>query len=236
MTARIAIIADFDATSPSHVATEEALRHSVAALGVAVEPHWVGTRELAGPEGLRPLAGFQGLWIGPGSPYASMEGALSAIRFARETGLPLLGTCGGFQHLILEHARNVLGLDDAEHEESAPLASRLIISRLACSLVGREMTITLAPGSKLAEIYGETAVQEQYLCNFGVNPDHVIALRSGALAVVGSDAEGEVRVVEAPGHPFFAGALFLPQLRSTPAQPHPLVSAFVRAASQVRAS
>lgn len=186
---------------------------------------------LAGPNGLKHLAGFRGIWIGPGSPYASMDGALSAIRLARENRIPLLGTCGGFQHIIIEYARNVVGIDDAEHEESAPAASRLVISRLACSLVGRTMNIKLAPDSTLARIYRRTEVQEQYLCNFGVNPEYVDRLRSGPLRVVGSDDEGVIRTVELPGHPFFIGTLFLPQHGSTPSNPHPLISAFIQACS-----
>jgi CTP synthase (UTP-ammonia lyase) len=158
-----------------------------------------------------------------------MEGALSAIRLARERGIPLLGTCGGFQHIILEYARDVLGFTDAEHEESAPQASRLFISRLACSLAGRTMTIALPPDSMLARIYGQSSVQEEYLCNFGVNPDYVDIVRSGGLKVAGQDAEGTIRAVELPGHPFFVGTLFLPQLGSTPSHPHPVVSAFVKA-------
>lgn len=225
----LAIIADFDSGSRSHAATNDAITHSADALGLAVEPRWIGTAELARPDGLKELAECRGFWIGPGSPYQSMEGALSAIRMARERGIPLLGTCGGFQHIILEYARNVLGFTDAEHEESAPQASRLFISRLACSLAGRTMTITLEPGSMLARIYGRSNVQEQYLCNFGVNPGFEDTLRSGALKVVGSDAEGVARAVELPGHPFFVGTLFLPQHRSTPSGPHLLVSAFIGA-------
>ena len=96
------------------------------------------------------------------------------------------------------------------------------------------MTITLDPRSLVARIYGRTRVQEQYLCNFGVNPDYLDTLRSGALRVVGADAEGTVRAVELPGHPFFVGTLFLPQHGSTQSEPHPLVSAFVRASSPVQ--
>jgi CTP synthase (UTP-ammonia lyase) len=173
------------------------------------------------------LAQFAGFWIGPGSPYASMDGALSAIRLARERRIPLLGTCGGFQHIIIEYARNVLGYNDAEHEESAPGAAHHVISRLACSLAGRTMTIALQPGSILAEIYGQTTVKEEYLCNFGVNPEYIDALRQGPLHVAASDAEGAVRTVELPGHPFFVGTLFLPQHRSTAREPHPLVDRFL---------
>lgn len=224
----LTIVADFDANSRSHIATNEAIAHSAATFGAAVTPQWIGTAELS-RDGLNRLAGVRGIWIGPGSPYASMEGALAAIRFARERGVPLLGTCGGFQHIILEYARNVLGVADAEHEETAPEASTLFISRLACSLVGRTMTIQLARGSKLAGIYGRASAQEEYLCNFGVNPEHEQVLRSGPLMPAASDAEGAIRAVELPGHPFFIGTLYLPQHRSTPTQPHPVVTAFLTA-------
>jgi CTP synthase (UTP-ammonia lyase) len=228
MTSTIAIVADFNCASKSHLATNDAIAHCASALGKPIEPQWISTAALAAPDGLKRLEGFRGIWIGPGSPYQSMEGALSAIRMARERGIPLLGTCGGFQHIILEYARNVLGFTDADHEESSPQASRLFISRLACSLAGREMTITLEPDSMLGRIYGRKSVQGEYLCNFGVNPEYVPTLRKSALKVVASDTEGEIRAVELEGHPFFLGTLFLPQHRSTPAQPHPLVTAFVR--------
>jgi CTP synthase (UTP-ammonia lyase) len=91
------------------------------------------------------------------------------------------------------------------------------------------MTITLTAGSTLAEIYGQKTVQEEYLCNFGVNPDYVEALRGGPLRIAASDAEGVVRAVELPGHPFFMGTLFLPQHRSTATAPHPLVTRFLTA-------
>jgi CTP synthase (UTP-ammonia lyase) len=229
----LAIVADFDSGSKSHIATNAAIAHAATSPGLAVEPHWIGTAELARNGAAKCLAEFGGIWIGPGSPYQSMEGALSAIRFARERGIPLLGTCGGFQHIIIDYARNVLGFADAEHEESAPNAPRLFISRLACSLAGRTMVITLEPGSTLANIYGRTTVEEEYLCNFGVNPGCVQVLRSSGLRIAASDREGEVRAVELTGHPFFIGTLFLPQHRSTPSNPHPLVAAFVRACGRI---
>jgi CTP synthase (UTP-ammonia lyase) len=193
-----------------------------------VKHEWIGTEELAQTERVTRLAA-QGIWIAPASPYRSMEGALAAIRHARGGGIPLLGTCGGFQHIILEYARNVLGFQDAQHEETSPRAAQLFISRLACSLVGRSLLISLVPGSLVARAYGRTSVQERYHCNFGVNPDYVGVLSSSKLRIVGSDQEGLVRAVELAKHPFFVGTLFLPQLSSTQSAPHPLVSAFVRA-------
>src|SRR4051812_32172094 len=229
MTTSLAIVGDFNSSNRSHLATNDAIEHSSAALGLTLEHRWISTQELAEPDGMRQLMTCRGIWIGPGSPYKSMEGALSAIRLARERRIPLLGTCGGFQHIIIEYARNVLGVVDAQHEETEPNAPRLFISRLACSLVGRSMTVALQPGSLVSRVYGRTSVQEQYLCNFGVNPEYVDSLRSSPLRIVGSDAEGMARVVELPEHPFFVGTLFVPQMTSTASSPHPLVSAFISA-------
>jgi CTP synthase (UTP-ammonia lyase) len=224
----LGIVGDYNPRNRSHQATNDAINHCSAALGCPVEQYWVGTEALANPGGLKRLADFEGLWIAPASPYNSMDGALSAIRMAREQGIPLLGTCGGFQHLLLEYARNVLGLADAQHEETDPHAARLFVSRLACSLVGRTMNITLVPDSLVGRAYGQARVREEYHCNFGLNPEYVDVLRSSALRVVGSDDEGVVRAVELPEHPFFVGTLFLPQHTSKPSSPHPLISAFIK--------
>ena len=82
----------------------------------------------------------------------------------------------------------------------------------------------------MAAIYGASEATEAYYCNFGVDPEHVPLLGTGPLRITGADAEGDVRVIELPGHPFFLGTLFVPQTHSTPKRPHPLVMAFVEAA------
>lgn len=227
---RIGIIGDYNAGFEPHRATDAALGHAASALSIGVQAVWLRTTSLDAPEAIRSLGSFCGLWVAPGSPYQSMSGALKAIQFARESGLPVLGTCGGFQHIILEYARHVLGISDATHAEYDPYASNLFISRLDCSLVGRELVISLQPGSLVAGVYGSTCVTEQYYCNFGVNPDHHATLAARDLAIVGSDAEGEVRIVELQSHPFFVGTLFVPQLRSRAASPHPLIVGFLNAA------
>jgi len=223
---RIALLGEFDSSFPPHPATLDACAHSAAALGERVDVSWVSTRDAS----IDALREFSGLWITPGSPYKSLTNTLAAIRHAREQRIPCLGTCGGFQHIILEYARNVLGFVDAQHAEYDPYASQLFVSELECSLVGRELRIALEPASRVAAIYGATDVVEQYYCNFGVNPEKVHLLRRGELRITGSDAEGEVRVVELPEHPFYVGTLFVPQLRSRAERPHPLVTAFLRAA------
>ena len=228
-TVSIAIVGDFDPKNRSHPATTEAVEHCGAAIGLHAEPDWIGTEEMVEPGSTERLTGFDGVWVAPASPYKSMEGALRAIRIARESRIPLLGTCGGFQHIVLEYARSVLGFAGADHEETNPSASQLFLSRLSCSLVGRTMNIALKPDSLLARLYGRTAVREKYHCNFGVNSKYVDVLRSSALRIVASDHEGEVRAVELAEHPFFVGTLFLPQHISTAKDPHPLICGFVRA-------
>jgi CTP synthase (UTP-ammonia lyase) len=227
---RIAIVGDFNPSFPPHPATGEALSHAAAALGLSVEAEWLPTGSI-GPPAEKKLAEYAGLWIAPGSPYQNLAGALRAIRFARENDVPLLGTCGGLQHMILELARNVLGIADAAHAEYDPYASRLLVTRLDCSLSGKQMPIELCPGSRAAAAYGTLAVVEQYYCNFGLNRDYQDQLAEAGFRVVGSEPGGEPRILEISPLRFFVGTLFVPQVRSTPGQPHPLALALLRAAA-----
>ena len=220
---KIAVLGERVATNETHAATDAAIRHSSDALGVSTEAQWVRTSLIDDTL----FARYDAIWVAPGSPYEDMSRTLDAIRHAREHSVPTFGTCGGFQHMIIEYARNALGFADAQHAEYDPYASDLFISALTCSLVGREMTLTFVPDSRVAECYRAQTATEPYYCNFGVNPQKVGLLKSGALRVSGSDQEGEVRVIELPDHPFFIGTLFVPQVRSRADRPHPLVTAFI---------
>jgi CTP synthase (UTP-ammonia lyase) len=227
-TLSVAIIGDFDNTYTPHVATNDALGHTAAGLDVDLDFTWIATEQLEAD--LDGVLAADAMWCAPGSPYRSMTGALAALRHGREHGVPTLGTCGGCQHIILEYARNVLGFTDAEHAEYDPYASRLFVSELECSLVGRTMPVSLEPGSRAATLYGTAAVREQYYCNFGLNPEHQRTLDEGGLRVVGFDADGEARVLELPEHPFYLATLFVPQTSSSPERPHPLITGFLKAA------
>lgn len=223
---RIALVGEFDPAFPPHAATTAACAHSASALRAQITATWISTEDAT----LDALRDVSGVWIAPGSPYRNLANTLAAVRYAREKGIPCLGTCGGFQHIILEYARNVLGFQDAQHAEYDPYASDLFVTELECSLAGRELLVALVPESRVARVYGAVEAREQYYCNFGINPDKTELLRSGDLQITGSDAKGEVRVAELPTHPFFIGTLFVPQLRSSPKHPHPLVTAFIGAA------
>jgi CTP synthase (UTP-ammonia lyase) len=136
----------------------------------------------------------------------------------------------------VEYARHVLAIQDAEHEETAPQAERLVISKLTCSLVGTTQPITLLPGTLAQRAYGTAAATEQFACNYGLNPAYEEHLSQGGLQVAGRDASGEVRIVELAAHRFFLATLFLPQLSSSPARPHPLIVAYLQAAQHSHAS
>jgi CTP synthase (UTP-ammonia lyase) len=123
-----------------------------------------------------------------------------------------------------------MGITDAEHEESAPGASRLLINKLSCSLVGKVETVRITPGSLAHQAYGQQEVNEQFACNYGVNPEYRQKLEGGGIRITGVDVEDKIRVVELSDHPFFIGTLFLPQLLSRPDRPHPLITAYVKAA------
>lgn len=225
----IAVIGEFDGGYGPHLATDAAIAHSAAALGLDAAVTWLDTGELA--EDLGAARTADALWCAPGSPYRSLAGALAALRFGREHGVPTLGTCGGCQHMILEYARHVLGFDDAQHAEYDPYGSRLFVSALACSPAGKAMPVNLSPASAVARHYGAVRATEQYYCNFGLNPQYRDVLDAGGFRISGVDDDDQPRVFEAPQHPFYIATLFVPQHRSTAEEPHPLVTALLAAAS-----
>jgi CTP synthase (UTP-ammonia lyase) len=221
----VGLVGNYDATILAHQAIPGALRQAAETLDIEVTHEWVPTEEIRTTER---IAGFDGLWCIPGSPYRSMEGALLAIRHAREHGIPFLGTCGGFQHAVIEFARNVLGWADAAHGESDPDAERAVIAPLTCGLLNSEGIVRLQPGSRLASSYGSTSTAEQYLCRYGVNPRFLSALVGGPMRVAATDESGDVRAVELYGHPFFVATLFQPERAALQRKVAPIVVGFVR--------
>lgn len=231
----IGLIGDYSPDVKAHFAIPQAVALASSALAYSAEVSWLATKacEHISDE---TLATYDALWCVPGSPYESMDGALRAIRFAREQGVPFLGTCGGFQHALIEYARNALGLAEADHAESNPDGVMLLMSPLVCSLVEKDGTVTFRPGSRIAAIYGRGATVEQYHCSFGLNPKYQPLLEQGGIQITGWDVTGEARVFELPGHPFYMGTLFQPERSALSGVTHPLIKAFLQAASEVKKS
>jgi CTP synthase (UTP-ammonia lyase) len=226
---RIALVGDYSPAVTAHVAIPKALAASARQLACPVEAAWIATERLAGRAG-EELQSFDAVWCVPASPYASMEGALAAIRFARETGRPFLGTCGGFQHAVLEYARNVLGHSGAAHAEVDPGAAMPLIAPLSCAMVEKDDDIVFLPGTRIPEIYGAGSASETYHCRYGFDPQYAPLFASSELVISAVNARDEPHAVELTTHPFFLATAFQPERSGLRGASHPLITEFVRAA------
>jgi CTP synthase (UTP-ammonia lyase) len=224
---KIAIVGDHDDAIAAHRAIPLALANAASALDVDLVFEWLASDAIRDKAR---LAGYDAFWAAPGSPYRSTEGALLAIGHARLAGRPFLGTCGGFQHAILEYARHVLDWPDATHAESDPGVGRPVITALECSLVEARGSVALAPGSHLARAYAALTAPTIYRCRYGLNPAFRQALTAGSLRGVAEDETGELRAIELDGHPFFVATLWQPERAALEGQRVPLAEALVTAA------
>lgn len=222
---KIGVIGDFEPERLSHKATNDAINHCADKLGINIDLQWIPTESLDKDAG-NSLYSFDGLWCAPGE-YKSVKGTLNAIQFARENGYPFIGTCAGFQYTVIEYARNVLGLIEAQHAEYNPDAENLIITALSCSLVGQTRNILISEKSGTYNYYNKAEAEECFSCNFGINPNCRKLIDESGFKIVGTDENGEVRILELPQNKFYIATLFQPQLSSSPSNPHKLILAFL---------
>ncbi len=223
----IALVGDYSEKHAAHRAIPRALERARAASGAAVAWEWVATRAIADAD--RDLAAFSGVWLVPASPYENTAGALDAVRWAREGRRPFLGTCGGFQHALLEIARNVAGIADADTAETNPGGRSLVVTALSCSHVDTTAPVRFSPGSLIGAAYGSASATEGYRCNYGFNPAYRAALEAAGLSFTAWDENGDIRGAELARPPFFAGVLFQPERAALRDETPPLVVAFVTA-------
>ena len=200
--------------------------------GIVVDPYWIPSEDAEDPS---VLEGFDGIWIVPGSPYRSAEGAVAAARFARERGVPFLGTCGGFQHAVLMLARDLSGIAGAAHAEYGP-EGELVVVALECSLAGHEGAIHSAPGSRLRSFMGVERSLERYHCSYGIATDAIVTLEAAGVIFGAHDQDGAPRALELAEHPFFLGTLFQPELAGDGTRAHPVIRAFAEATTLRAAS
>jgi CTP synthase len=223
----IALVGDYSEKVTAHRAIPVALELARAASGADLGWEWCATKALG--DASRDLERFSALWLVPATPYENTAGALAAARWAREGRHPFLGTCGGFQHALLEIARDVAGIADADHTESNPGGKSLVVTPLSCSHVEKLGNVHFEPGSLLGRAYGRAGATEGYRCNYGFNPAYRAAMEAAGLTFTAWDDEGDIRGAELPSHPFFAGVLFQPERAALRGETPPLVLAFVKA-------
>jgi CTP synthase (UTP-ammonia lyase) len=198
-----------------------------AATGLAprgTEIRWLPTQGAS-------LDGFDGVWVLPGTPYRDDAAVYDAIRFAREHGMPILGTCGGFQYMAVEYARNVAGIAGAGHEETEPGADEIVVGRLACSLMGEQRAVTTVLRTRLAALCGSEPFAGFHWCNYGLAAGVIERLVAAGLVVDAHADDAGVEGFELPGHPFYLATLFQPQVgSSTSSTLHPLLQALIDSA------
>jgi CTP synthase len=186
------------------------------------------------------LQGLDGLLVAPGFGHRGIDGKILAVKYAREKGLPFFGICLGMQMSVIEYARNVLHLDQAHSTEMDPQTQDPVIDLMegqkSVTSKGGTMRLGAYPckiqkGTLAHEIYGTDLISERHRHRWELNNKYVDALQAAGLKASGINPETNlVEIVEIPGHPFFIGVQYHPELKSTVENPHPLFVHFVKAA------
>ncbi|HLL84030.1 MAG TPA: CTP synthase [Longimicrobium sp.] len=241
---RIAVVGKYVALIDSYKSVQEALIHGGIAADAKVKIDWLSSEDFENGGGAEKLAGYHGLLIPGGFGVRGVEGMLSAIRWARENGLPFFGICLGMQTAIIEFSRTVCGIEEAHSAEweratSDPVICLMDSQRQITDLGGTmrlgAYTARLQPGSRAAEIYGALEISERHRHRYEVNNVYREALGEQGMQFSGLSPDGNlVEMIELPSHPWFVATQAHPELKSRPDQPHPLFASFVMAAAAYR--
>ncbi len=227
MVEKIAILGDFNPIHYTLHSLNDSTRAIQKYLGKTIQFDWIAT-DIFNAQAAFEQHDYKGLWIAPGSPYRSMENVLQAIAYARENNIPTLGNCGGFQHMIIEFARNCCNIADADHAETNPDSPDILIKKSLCSLKGEQEKVKILDrNSILYKSLGEEIVQAKYYCSYDINEEYTSILEQNGITFTAQSDEGHYRSFEIKEHPFFVGTLFQPALTSTNDEPNPLIVQFV---------
>ncbi len=243
----VALVGKYIDLHDAYLSVSEALKAGGFAHRAEVNIRWVQSDRCETPAGAATaLAGVDGILIPGGFGIRGIEGKVGALRYARERGIPTLGLCLGLQCMVIEAARNLAGIPEANSAEFEPETPDPVIATMADQLdavsgradLGGTMRLGAYParlksGSVVAEAYGSTSVSERHRHRYEVNNAYRDRLENAGLVVSGTSPDGRlVEFVELPRtvHPFYAGTQAHPELKSRPTRAHPLFRAFVGAA------
>nr|WP_093604885.1 CTP synthase [Lentzea waywayandensis] len=249
-TVKIALVGKYVDLPDAYLSVTEALRAGGFAHHAKVEIKWVPSDECQTPEGAaRALSGMDAVLIPGGFGVRGIEGKVGALKYTRTRGVPTLGLCLGLQCMVIEAARNLAGIEDAnssEFEEGGTPVISTMADQQDVVAGQRDMGGTmrlgayvakLTPGSVVANAYGATEVSERHRHRYEVNNAYRGKLADAGLVFSGLSPDGRlVEFVELPTdvHPFYAATQAHPELKSRPTKPHPLFAAFVKAAIDYR--
>jgi len=223
----IALVGKYD-LEDAYMSVHEALKHAGIELGVEVNVNWVDADEMADHHTER-LEEADGVVVPGGFGSRGTEGKVEAIRYAREHDVPFLGLCLGFQMAVVEHARNILGLEGANSAEIDGDTPYPVIDLLPEQYETEEMGATMRlgthdtdidAGTLAAEVYGDTSCTERHRHRYEVNPEYIPKLEADGLTFSGY-AGNRMEIVERKDHPYFIGTQFHPEFRSRPDRASP---------------
>jgi CTP synthase len=243
---RIAVVGKYTDLHDAYKSISEAFVHGGIANDVGVSVEWVSSDRFTDQETAAAiLAPFDGLLVPGGFGVRGIEGMVHAVHAARTDGVPFFGICLGMQVAIIEFARNVCEVAEANSSEFEPECGNTVISLLPSQRGVTDMggtmrlgayTCRLRPGSRVATVYGGVAeVSERHRHRYEVDNGYRDILAEHGMRCTGLSPDGSlVEMVELPDHPWFVGCQFHPELRSRPTRPHPLFAGFVAAARDYR--
>jgi CTP synthase len=237
----IAVVGKYVELHDAYLSIKEALVHAAVHHGSQVQIRWVHSEDLESGEVADVVGGVDGILLCPGFGDRGMEGKIAAVRYAREQQIPYLGDCLGLQMLVVEFARNVAGLPEANTTEADPDTPCPVISMLSeqrnVTDMGGTMRLggydcRLVPGTKAAAAYDDVEIiRERHRHRYEVNNELLPRLEEAGLIVAGRTLDGElVEIVELRDHPWMVAAQFHPEFTSRPNRPSPLFRDFVDAA------
>lgn len=242
-TVKIGLVGKYVELHDSYISVNEALKHGGIVTHSAVDIHWIDSETLEGDDvDLDAILGdMDGILVPGGFGSRGIEGKINACRYARTHGVPYLGICLGMQIAIIEFARDVLGMADANSAEIDPSTTHPVIDILPeqkdVTDMGGTMRLgqypcTLNPESKAYSLYGASMIYERHRHRYEVNNDYRPDLLNGGMIFAGTSPDNHiVEMVEIPDHPWFVAGQFHPEFKSRPNRPHPLFRGFVTAAA-----
>ena len=239
----LAIVGKYVQLQDSYISVREALRHAGIFLDRDVKISWISAEDLEQDGWEHALASVGGIVVPGGFGNRGIEGMVRAAQYARERGVPYLGLCLGMQIMVIEYARNVLGLSQANSTEFDPESPHPVIDLMpdqrAVQGMGGTMRLgnypcELDPGSIAEQAYGQGQVQERHRHRYEFNNHYRAAMVAAGLRTCGTSPDNKlVEIAEIKGHPFMLGTQFHPEFNSRPNRPHPLFHAFVEEAKGV---
>ncbi len=236
----IGLVGKYVELKDSYKSISEAFIHAGVSNEARVNVKWIHSEKLNSTNIESELSGLDGILVAPGFGSRGISGKIEAVRYARENKVPFFGICLGMQCAVIEFARHVLGYTDAHTTEIAEDSKYPVISMMeeqkSISNMGGTMRLgayrcQLKPGSKAFAAYNTEKISERHRHRYEFNNDYLKEFEAAGLIPVGKNPEtGLVEIVEIKDHPWFVGAQFHPEYKSTVANPHPLFVAFIKAA------